>query len=506
MRRLNIDREHGKVVQTKRSPVNIESRPLERRFEPRLPSCLVNMTKLHLFSRSIVALAILSSVAHATAAEPVNYEKDVQPIFRRHCLKCHGEDTQKADLNLQSYATALKGGSGGKVVIAGRTSTSLLYEAITNEDAAARMPPNSPPLSDKEIETIRTWIQEGLRETAASEAKTDKRDLSFKPVVNAGEKIEIASVMPVDLPALTLRPSTRPLPVLAMDTSPRAPLLAVAGNEYVRLVHTETQKELGRLPFPEGVPHVIRFHRDGAVLLVAGGKPVQSGKVVLFDVHSGKRLATFGDELDAVLAADLSPDQQLVALGGSGKVVKVYSTADSQLKYKLTQHTDWITSVAFSPDGSKLATADRTGGLHLWEAASGGIVLTLAEHKRAIHALRWRSDSRLLASVGEDGLLVGWDTKDGWPAIMKPNAHPPQRLPGTYGELKNGILSVGFGPNGHMLTAGRDRGVRYWDPAGNPLKSFPLADTTPLAVRIAYDGKTLIAGDTTGGLHFWPSP
>lgn len=444
--------------------------------------------------------------ASEASAAPVNYETDIKPIFRRHCLKCHGDDMQKADLNLQSYASMMKGGSGGKVVVAGRTSTSLLFEAITNADEAARMPPNSPPLADKEIELIRLWITEGLREAEGSEVKTQVRDLSFKPAAAAGEKVDVAMLMPADLPKVEPPKTVRALPVVAMDVSPRAPLVAVAGQEYVRLINTETQKEIGRLPFPEGVPQVIRFHRDGAVLMVAGGKPVQSGKVVLFEVHTGKRLAAFGDEIDAVLAADLSPDQKLVALGGSGKVVKVYSTADGQLKYKLTKHTDWITAVSFSPDGTKLATADRTGGLHLWEAAGGGIVLTLAEHKGAIRALQWRSDSKLLATAGEDGLLIWWDTKDGWPAVSKPNAHPPVRPQGTYGELKNGVLSAGFGPNGHLLTAGRDRFVRYWDPAGNQLTSFALEQSFPLTTRITSDGKTLIAGDMAGVVHFWPAP
>lgn len=458
----------------------------------------------HLLVVLPILLAVFASRTHA--ADPINYDQHVKPIFRRFCLKCHGEDTQKADLNLQGYASALAGGSGGKVLIAGRTSMSLLYEAITNEDAAARMPPNSPPLPEKEIETIRLWIEQGLRESATSEVKTAQRDLTFKPAVKTGDKVDFALLMPSDLPPVKVPATTRHLPALALDVSPLAPLLAVAGHEHVRLIHTGTQQELGVLPFPEGVPHVIRFNRDGSTLLVAGGKPVQSGKVVLFDVHSGKRLAAFGDELDAVLAADLSPDQQLVALGGSGKVIKAYSTTTGELKYKLTKHTDWITAISFSPDGTKLATADRTGGLHLWEAASGGIVLTLAEHKQAIRALHWRSDSRLLATAGEDGLLVWWDTKDGWPAISKPNAHPPKRPEGTYGELKNGILSAGFGPTGFLLTAGRDQQVRYWDPAGNPVKAFAIEKSFPLTVRISYDGKTLIAGDAAGELHFWPAP
>ena len=495
--------------------VDLASLPLENSNPaasapfPRQPKRLPAMNRLFVrilnASLPVLLLLVITRVEVAVAA-PVNYETDIKPIFRRHCLKCHGDDMQKADLNLQSYASTIKGGSGGKVVTAGRTSTSLLFEAITNADEAARMPPNSPPLSEKEIELIRVWIAEGLRDTEGSEVKTEVRDLSFKPVAATGAKIDVAMLMPSKLPTVVPPKTVRPLPVLAMDVSPHAPLLAVAGQEYVSLVNTETRQEVGRLPFPEGVPHVIRFHGNGTVLLVAGGKPVQSGKVVLFEIHTGKRLATFGDELDAVLAADLSPDQKLVALGGSGKVVKVYSTVDGALKYKLTKHTDWITAISFSPDGARLATADRTGGLHLWEAASGGIVLTLAEHKSAIRALQWRSDSKLLVTSGEDGLLIWWDTKDGWPAVSKPNAHPPLRPAGSYGELKNGILSVGFGPQGHLLTAGRDRNIRYWDPTGNLVKSIVLENSLPLTTRITSDGKTLIAGDTAGAIHYWPAP
>ena len=64
--------------------------------------------------------------------------------------------------------------------------------------------------------------------------------------------------------------------------------------------------------------------------------------------------------------------------------MKVYSTVDGTLKYKLVKHTNWITALAFSPDGKQLATADRAGGMHLWDATSGAILLTLAEHKASI--------------------------------------------------------------------------------------------------------------------------
>lgn len=431
------------------------------------------------------------------AADPViTYDEHIKPIFREHCLKCHGEDEQKADLNLASFTTVLKGGSGDKAVVAGRASQSLLFQAITAEDDAERMPPKKSAIPAPQIELIRQWIQGGLRESAASKSLVAERDTSFQPTSNG--KVDGPPPMPVSLPAFIPPELKRPLPIIAMAASPRAPLIAFASHEHVRLLDATTQQPLGALAFPEGQPNVIRFSLDGRVLMVAGGKPVQSGVVVLFDVQTGKRLATIGDETDAVLAADISPDQQLVALGGSGKIVKIYGTADGKLRHKLTKHTDWITSLAFSPDGQKLASSDRAGGIHLWDATGGGILLSLSEHKASVRALAWRSDSRMLASGGEDGLLIWWDAKDGWPAITNSNAHPPARPQGSYGRIPNGVLSLAFGPKGELLSAGRDKQVRLWNASGGAVRSFESDATLPLQTSITFDGKGLFAGGANG--------
>jgi hypothetical protein len=438
------------------------------------------------------------------AAEPdgVNFEEHVKPILREHCLKCHGEDEQKADLNLQTHASALKGGSGGPAVVAGRSSQSLLFKVITDPDDGARMPPKKAMLPQAQITLIQRWIDAGLRENSGSKSMVAERDLSFKPVAGAGLK-PAEPAMPGVLPEVKLPRLQRPMQVLTLDASPWAPLVAVAGQEHVRLLNAETQQEAGRLPFPEGEPHLLRFSRDGTVLMVAGGRPVESGKVVLFDVKTGRRLSSIGDEVDAVLSADLSADQKSVALGGSGKLVKVYDTSNGKLRYKIQKHTDWIMAVSFSPDGKTLATADRAGGLHLWEASSGRILLSLNEHKASIRALDWRADSKMLASAGEDGNIIWWDVKDGWPAITKANAHPPARKPGTYGRIANGVLAARFDHEGRLCTAGRDATVRLWDPQGKELQSFPLHGAQPLSAALSFDGKKVIGGDTAGEVHFW---
>jgi mono/diheme cytochrome c family protein len=452
-----------------------------------------------------VGLAGVASIARAADSKNVSYEDDVKPILRQHCFKCHGEDEQKSDLNLQSYATLLKGGSGGEVVKAGRPSGSVLYQAIAHEGDATPMPPNRPRIADVQLAIVRLWIEQGLRETASSEsAAAKRRSLEFTPL--ASGRPTGPPPMPAELPALNLPALLRPHPVTALAASPWAPLLAVAGHERVLLYNTDTHAQVGGLAFAEGIPYVLRFSRDGAVLLAAGGRPVQAGKAVLWDVKSGKRLAEIGDENDSILAADLSPDQEIVAIGGTGKVVKVFGTRDGKLHYKLAKHTDWITALEFSPDGTRLATADRNGAVHLWEAKTGGIVLSLSEHKDSVAALNWRGDSQMLATGGEDGKLILWDAQDGWPTATIGGPHVPKPTTKTYGKLPGGLLALQFAPDGRLVTSGRDRFVRLWDPAGKPLAAFETAAALPTKVAASYDGRTVIAGDSAGEVHFWSVP
>ena len=94
----------------------------------------------------IVALFLCSTLlsaafSRADDAKSVTYDEHIAPIFKRHCFQCHGESKQEAGLNLASHASAVKGGSGGEVLVSGRSSASSLFKAITAVDPAERMPP-----------------------------------------------------------------------------------------------------------------------------------------------------------------------------------------------------------------------------------------------------------------------------------------------------------------------------------------------------------------------------
>ncbi len=298
---------------------------------------------------------------------------------------------------------------------------------------------------------------------------------------------------PMPEKALGLEPvvrTARAQAVTAIACSPWAPLAAVGGQKQILLYNTDTLDLVGVLPFPEGEAHVLKFSRNGGLLIAGGGHAGKSGKVVLWSVKSGERIVEVGDETDAVMAADVSPDQTQVALGGPSKVVRIYSTKDGKLIHEIRKHTDWITALEYSPDGVLLATGDRVGGLFVWEAFTAREYFTLRGHTAAITEISWRSDGNVCASASEDTTVKLWEMENG-NAIKSWNPHA------------GGVESLRYARNGQIATAGRDRTAKLWDGAGNPVRTFDALPDVALRTAFTWDDGRVIAGDWTGQVMVW---
>ena len=437
-----------------------------------------------------LAVAALVFLPSARAQEKTTYADHLLPIIENNCGKCHNPDKKKGDLDLTSYSALMSGGASGKIVLSGDPDGSKLHKVINHLDEP-NMPPNKPKLPDKDLAVFRKWIAGGLLESSGSKAIAAGR-----PTMNLA--LSTASIgrpsgpppMPGDLlmepPVLTSRPSA----ISGLARSPWAPLVAVAGQKQVLLYQTETLELLGVLPFTEGQPCDLKFSPSGKLLVAGGGHAGKSGRVLVWDVTSGDRVMTIGDEYDSVLASDISADQTRIALGGPGRLVKIYSTKTGELEHKIKKHTDWVTALGFSPDGRLLASGDRNGGLYVWEASSGEELHNTAGHKSAVTAIAWRGDSKVFATVSEDGALKIWETQEG-------------KLASTWTAHAAGALSVGYAHDGRLVTCGRDNQVIAWDGTGKKLRSFDFTNELPVRVAFNHDGSRVFAADWTGRVTVW---
>ena len=99
--------------------------------------------------------------ATAAAAAPVDFVRDVRPIFEKHCYECHGAKKQKNDFRLDIKSVALKGGADhAPDIIAGKSAASPLFLFVSGADEKIQMPPKSK-LRSAEIDTLKRWIDEG---------------------------------------------------------------------------------------------------------------------------------------------------------------------------------------------------------------------------------------------------------------------------------------------------------------------------------------------------------
>jgi mono/diheme cytochrome c family protein len=112
------------------------------------------------FAACAFALLLAQSGAQAQQA-PVDFVRDIQPIFQTSCAPCHTGEKPKGELRLDNKTLALKGGISGAVIIPGNSRGSRLMQRILGEGGEKRMPLNREPLSAEQIELIRRWIDAG---------------------------------------------------------------------------------------------------------------------------------------------------------------------------------------------------------------------------------------------------------------------------------------------------------------------------------------------------------
>jgi WD40 repeat protein len=428
---------------------------------------------IRLFAPLATALVCVSSAAgqDRVSREIVSYERDVKPIIRKRCATCHNTERPRGELDLTSFSGVMAGGAGGKVAVSGHSDESPIYTHTAHlEDP--KMPPNAPRIPQCEIDLIRVWIDGGLLERTGDAVATP----------NSSTAGAAALVSP------TISP--RASAISALAAHPSAPIVAVSGNNQVLLFDLSARKIKGALPYPEGDIFRLRFSKDGRVLLAAGGTGAELGRVALFRTDEWSRLATLGDELDVILGADLRGDLSRIAIGGPARVVKVLANPGGKVLFTLRKPTDWVTTLAFSPDGLLLAAGDRFGGLFLWEAQTGELFLSPKGHARALTSLAWNAPGDRLWTAAEDGVIQVLNLHTG-KSEQRWDAHA------------GGVLAIDLHDSGRIASVGRDRRLKVWSLEGKPLGEFSRMNDAVSRVAWASDGRSIVTGDFAGQVRVW---
>jgi WD40 repeat protein len=268
--------------------------------------------------------------------------------------------------------------------------------------------------------------------------------------------------------------------------SPDARLLAMACLDTVRFWDVAARRQVGTPLRSEGAVSAIAFGPDGT--LATGSL---YGTVQLWDVATRRPRGDLMGRTDrklgrAVNAVAFSPDGTRLATASTDDTARLWDTGTyEQAGDPLTGHGGDVTDVSFTPDGATLATAGSDGTARLWDVAGArqaGAVLR-SDSRAPLLGIDVSPDGTRIATAGGDGSTRFWD----------PVSH--QQVGAPLRDTDFPVRAVGFSPDGSLVAAGGDDGVvRLGDPAAHQQIGGRMDMDGAATLALRHDGRILATG------------
>ena len=142
---------------------------------------------------------------------------------------------------------------------------------------------------------------------------------------------------------------------------------------------------------------------DGPLAVATDGEIVQ-----LWDIRTGKVKTELIGHQGSVGAVAYSPNGSVLASGGNDRKIRLWHAASGELLFTFPEQLDSIMSITFSPDGQRIASGT-VADIYISDLATGKHIATLTGHRRPVRSVAFSPDGKLLASGSDDSTVLLWD-------------------------------------------------------------------------------------------------
>lgn len=343
-----------------------------------------------LFAEFFAGTLLAGIFAGDPAPAKPTFYQHVFPILKKSCVGCHGGERPKGSLSMESFEMLRAGGKKGPPLVPGKAQESLLYLLVSGGKKPQMPPKRADALSAAEIETLRVWIEAGAP---------------------PGEPLPAPYGRALEPPVYP-----RPPVVTALAYSRDGNLLFVAGYREI-LAHlaepADGQDSLQKRLVGEAERlSALAVSPDGKLLAAAGGAPAQFGEVQIWEIESWKLLRFFRSGRDTFFSIAFSPDGKRIAFGGADRAVHLLDVETGSELYAVEAHADWIFSLTFSADGSRIISGGRDKTLKVCDAGTGKFLSTLRTFNDPVLSVAAQPETPFVLASGEGKAPVLFDSKE----------------------------------------------------------------------------------------------
>jgi WD40 repeat protein/serine/threonine protein kinase len=278
--------------------------------------------------------------------------------------------------------------------------------------------------------------------------------------------------------------------VCSVAFSPDAQRIVTGGGDHMAIVwDANTGDQVLTLKGHGDTIKSVAFSSDGQKIATASLDNVAR----VWEVGSGRPVLTIeGGRTNVINLVAFSPDGQRIVTGGVD--AKVWEAASGRELFTLKGHQASIVSVAYSADGQRITTGSSDATAHVWEAASGGelLTLTLRGHTRSIWALAFSPDGQKIVTGSDDTTAMVWEASSN-------RGFTPLK-----GHTRS-ITSLAFSGDSQKIVTGSDDGTaKVWEVSmGRQLLSLEGHEAWISTVAFSADGQRIVTGSKDSTAKVW---